>query len=191
MDELYELRGSATGSLEAVTKVGEPLSRPGVVIARSPTLSIENRGGTSFRQCTNPALLDKRLRLETDFWRFVDQKGRLEGRYKDEKGNLSPEHITIQQGYFAHDFLKDIVVFENRVFAMWNNGWLTIHPTLSMELKKGIINQDKQDARPQRFIVIPQDISSDMPGQPGVPVSRGLYLEGQGWQWAEAPLSIR
>jgi hypothetical protein len=183
MDELYELRGSAAGSLEAVTKVGEPLDKPGLVIARSSALSIESHGGTSFRQCTNPALLDKRLRLETDFWRFVDQKGRLDGWYKDENGNFSSERITLQQGYFPHDFLKDIVVFENRVFAMWNNGWLTIHPTLSMELEKGIINQDKQDARPQRFIVIPQDISSDMPGQSGVPVSRGLYVEGQGWQW--------
>jgi|GEM_PF-1807158 len=183
MDELYELRGSATGALEAVTKVGEPLDKPGLVIARSAAFSIESRGGTNFRQCTNPALLDKRLRLETDFWRFVDQKGQLDGRYKDENGNFSPERITLQQGRLPHDLLKDIVAFENRVFAIWQNGWLTIHPTLSMELKKGIINQNKQDARPQRFIVIPQDISSDMPGQSAVPVSRGVYVEGQGWRW--------
>jgi len=179
--ELLDLRRGSSGPLQAVTRVGIPAGARGLVIARSRDFSIEcsKDGGDilDFRACPNPGLLDDRLRLETGFWRFEDRGGSLYGRYKDEAGKLSSARIASYLGLFPHDHLSDIVVFEDRVFTLWFDGWVTEHPGLSMALTRGVINTNLQGSDPRRFILIPGDVPPGLPGLPPVTLPRGVYLQ--------------
>lgn len=179
--ELLDLRRRSSGPLQAVTKVGIPANTPGLVIARSRGLSIQcaKDGGGDFMTCPNPGLLDTRLRVETGFWRFEDRQGSLYGRYKDETGKLSSARIASYLGLFPHDHLSDIVVFDDRVFTLWQDGWVTIHPGLSMELTRGVVNTNLRNRDPRRFILIPEDVPPGLPGLPPVTLPRGVYIQGR------------
>ncbi len=179
--ELLDLRRRSSGPLQAVTRVGIPANAGGLVIARSRGLSIEctKDGRGSFRDCPNPGLLDTQLRLETGFWRFEDRRGTLYGRYKDETGKLSSARIASYLGLFPHDHLSDIVVFDGRVFTLWQDGWVTVHPGLSMALTRGVINYNLRNSDLRRFILIPEDVPPGLPGQPPVTLPRGVYIQGR------------
>lgn len=178
--ELSDLRTGEAGPLQAVTRVGIPAPDMSKLIVRSRGRSIEcDRGGGDFRPCPNPALLDERVRLENNFWRWVERGGTLDGRYKDETGKLSSGRISSRLGLFPHDRLQDIAVFDDRVFTLWEDDWVTVHPQLSTALIRGTVNYDMQKAGPRRFILIPGDIPPGLPGLPDVMLPRGIYLDSR------------
>lgn len=173
----HQLRGPSGEPLSAVEKVGIPMDQPAIVMAYSTGECIEKPVGVkTFRNCTRASSrrLNQRLRYQTDFWRFIDKNGKLEGRYKDQKGQYSSEIISIQQGHFPHDFIKDIAVHDGQVFTLWNNGWISRYNSLSIELdqmrRKKIVNYNMQSLQPQGFIIGDQ----------------GLCIRGKGkraWQY--------
>jgi hypothetical protein len=170
----HQLRGPPGEPLAAVEKVGIPVDQKGMVIAYSAGECIEKPAeAKTFRNCTSTSSrrLNQRLRYQTDFWRFIDNNGKLEGRYKDQNGQYSPEIISIQQGHFPHDFIKDIAVHDGQVFTLWNNGWISRYNSLSIELnQKDIVNYNMQSLQPQGFIIGDQ----------------GLCIRGEGkraWQY--------
>jgi WD40 repeat protein len=160
MAEWNHLRGSPGELSAAVEKVGIPVDQPGLVMAYSAGECIEKPAGAkTFRNCTSASSrrLNQRLRYETDFWRFIDNNGKLEGRYKDHNGQYSPEIISIQQGHFPHDLIKDIAIHNGQVFTLWNNGWVSRYNSLSIELDRmdrdKIVNYNMQSLQPQGFII--------------------------------------
>lgn len=169
-----QLRGPSGEPAAAVEKVGIPKDQPEIVIAYSAGECIEKPAGAkTFRNCTSSSSrrLKQRLRYQTDFWRFIDNNGKLEGQYKDQKGQFSSEIIFIRQGHFPHDFIKDIAIHDGQVFTLWNNGWISRYNSLSIELDhKKIVNYNMQSLQPQGFIIGDQ----------------GLCLRGKGkraWQY--------
>jgi ligand-binding sensor domain-containing protein len=170
----HQLRGPSGEPSAAVEKVGIPVNQPDIVIAYSAGECIEKPAGAkTFRNCTSASSrrLNQRLRYQTDFWRFIDNNGKLEGRYADQNGQYSPGIISIQQGHFPHDFIKDIAVHDNKVFTLWNNGWISRYNSLSIELDQDkIVNYNMQSLQPEGFIIGDQ----------------GLCIRGQGkraWQY--------
>jgi len=189
MDAFYRMRGRSGEPLAAVEKVGIPADAggPDVVMAYSSGQCIEKPSGGTFRLCSKPGRLTRRLRLQTPFWRFVENNGKLDGRYADESGQFSSQTITIRDGRFPHDRIKDIAVFEDEVFALWHNGWITRQPALSMALDKEMKNYNAQSLNPQRFIDVPREITFIK-----ATAGRGLYVEGQkgkGRLWQYSPSS--
>lgn len=177
-----QLRGPPGEPLAPVEKVGIPADQPGIVMAYSVGECIEKPAGANrFRNCTGAGSrrLKQRLRHQTDFWRFIDNNGKLEGRYADQKGQFSSEIISIQQGHFPHDFIKDIAVHDGQVFTLWHNGWISRYNSLSIELDhKKIVNYNMQSLQPQGFIIGDQ----------------GLCIRGQGkraWQYLASSKSWR
>ncbi|MCP4154331.1 MAG: hypothetical protein GY757_41790 [bacterium] len=149
-------RGSGhTGRLERVTKVGKPLNQPGLVVARFPSASLQSSGNGVFVHCGTPSLLDKRLRLDTPFWRFTHRGGILDGRYKDKNGKISSQIVTLREGRLPHDHIKDIAIYDNRVFTMWANGWLTEHTNYSLDLTNNPVHHNHQNISPRRFVLLP------------------------------------
>ncbi|MGD2087603.1 MAG: hypothetical protein PVH61_15560 [Candidatus Aminicenantes bacterium] len=157
MVDWNQLHGPAGERLAAVEKVGIPKDQPNIVMAYSAGECIEKPAGAStFRNCTSASSrrLNQRLRYQTDFWRFIDNNGKLEGRYADQKGHYTSEKISIQQGHFPHDFIKDIAVYDGQVFTLWHNGWISRYNSLSIELDhKKIVNYNMQSLQPQGFII--------------------------------------
>lgn len=171
-----DLRGRGQGPLAAVQKVGEPVSRPGTVVAYSSGRCIEKTGGAAaFKECSSPVRLTRRLRVDTPFWRFVESGGSLEGQYKFENNQLSNESPDIRGGRFLHDNLTDFAVHGGQVFTIWKNGWISRHASGGgMEVGAGVVNFNTSAIAPRRFVPVPHDINLG-----GVAVSGGLYLEGR------------
>jgi hypothetical protein len=161
----HQLAGPSGEPLAAVEKVGIPVDQPDIVMAYSAGECIEKPAGAkTFRSCTQAGSrrLNQRLRYQTDFWRFIDNNGKLEGRYQDQKGQYSPGIISIQQGHFPHDFIKDIAIHDGQVFTLWNNGWVSRYNSLSIDLdqmhRKNIVNYNMQSQQPQGFIIGDRDL---------------------------------
>lgn len=181
---VIDMRKKRQGALTAVQKVGEPVNRPGRVIAYSSGSCIEKSGTADvFQECSAPQRLTRRLRVDTPFWQFVENSGRLEGRYKLENSRLSNESPDIRGGRFLHDNVKDFAVYEGQVFTLWTNGWISRHAKGGdMEIGPGVVNFDISSIAPRQFIPVPHDITLG-----GIAVSGGLYLEGRNrsiWQYS-------
>ena len=177
--EFYRLRGGGGEPLAPVERVGidADAGTAGVITAYSSGQCIEKPPGGQFRRCPASGRLTRRLRHETPFWRFVEHNGRLEGRYKDENGKSSSQIITIRDGRFPHDRIKDIAVYDGYVFALWHNGWISRQPAGSMVLNKDTVNYDTQSLNPQRFIEVPHEITFIK-----ATAGSGLYVEGRNGQ---------
>jgi hypothetical protein len=189
----YEFRGKSRGSpglLEPVKNVGTPLNNPRVVIAYSSSQCIEKPEGGSFRVCRGGSSLDERLRFQTASWRFVERDGRVEGRYKDEKGRFSSEKIAILDGRFPHDRIGDMAVYDNHVFTLWYSGsgtstsWISRCPTRSVAFdQKEVVNYNTGFMDALNFIEVLHDIELK-----GAVIAHGLYVEGRGAQiWQYSP----
>lgn len=184
----YQLRGGSSrssGPLRPVIKVGTPVNKPGVVMAYSSAQCIEKPEGGSFRVCSSPSRLDQRLRLQTGFWQFRERGGRVEGRYKDEKGRFLSEEIAIIDGRFPHDYIQDIAVYDGYVFTLWYNNfnsWISRHPTDTVGLNQKVVNYNTRFITVQRFINVPHEIEVK-----GAVISSGFYVEGKGkriWRYS-------
>jgi WD40 repeat protein len=184
----YQLQGGASGAsgpLRPVIKVGTPVNKPGVIMAYSSAQCIEKPEGGSFRVCSSPSQLDRRLRLKTDFWQFTERGGRVEGRYKDEKGRFLSEEIAIIDGRFPHDYIQDIAVYDGYVFTLWYNNfnsWISRHPTDTVGLNREVVNYNTRFITVQRFINVPHEIEVK-----GAVISSGFYVEGKGrriWRYS-------
>lgn len=186
--DLYQLSRQSTGYLVEVNKVGVPVGNPQLVLAQSSGGCFEVNPGANPGNCPGGVDLTKRLRLQTNFWRFFEQGNRLEGQYKDERGRFVTGDITVRKGRLPHDYIKDIAAFDNKAFTLWSSGWITTHPNLSLGLNNRVRNYNKRSLNPQRFVIVPRDADMER-----VTVPRGLYFEGlnrrvwkyDGAQWKE------
>ncbi len=184
MAQCYDLRGPGGGLPEGVLKVGRPLAHPAVIMARSRYNCIKTAGDDVFERCLNPGVLGLRLRLQTKTWQFIDRSGYLDGRYQTQNGRYNSPPITLQGGRFPHDRILDLAVFDGKIFTLWRNGWLSIHPDLSMTFNDNVIHQDWRRFNPRRFIVLPQEIYMGAPGniinssknQKEI-IPKGIYME--------------
>jgi hypothetical protein len=190
INAFYQLRGGSSGPLRPVIKVGTPVNKPGVVMAYSSAQCIEKPEGGSFRVCGSPSRLDRRLRLQTDFWQFTERGGRVEGRYKDEKGRFISEEIAIIDGRFPHDYIQDIAVYDGQVFTLWYNNfnsWISRHPIDSVGLNREVVNYNTRFITVRRFINVPHEIEVK-----GAVISSGFYVEGKGkriWRYSSTNAS--
>jgi len=173
--EIYDFRSSVSGPLIPVDKVGTPADVPGIVLACSSGKYIEKELNGTFRESSrSSSVLDKRLRVQTSFWKLFQNYGILEGYYKDQGGRFVLQAIDASQGHLPHDRFIDMSIFDGQLFTLSETGWVSIHSNLSSSLTIPYIYYDLRWFEPRRFILVPQDIIST---QSVVP--RGLYLQSK------------
>jgi hypothetical protein len=69
-----------------------------------------------------------------------------------------------------HDRLRDFVVYEDKLYTLWLNGWVTAHEGLDASLDRDETHYDLAADRGEAFILMEEHA-----GASGVP--RGLYLQ--------------
>lgn len=178
IDRLYDLSGTP-GDLAPVTRVGRPLAAPDRVMARA-TICVELNGLQS-SPCADPAQLDTRLRLQSNFWRWTtDAADTLNGVYLD-RGGATTLPVQIGAGRFPHDRLRDVAACAGQASTLWEDGWVTFHPTATLNLQLGAVvqqglhNDNLADAGPARFVCLERELRL-----PGSSTPAGLYLETGG-----------
>ncbi|MCP4216954.1 MAG: hypothetical protein GY765_20055, partial [bacterium] len=167
---LYTYSGRRKTGLSEVLKTGFPEKDPGLLMVRFASGCIENRG-TSFKPCSKPGLLDRRLRVDNDFWRWTEGSGgSLTGKYKDHTGKLISKKITLRQGRFPHDRITDIAIWKDRAFTICLDGWISVYPDETLKIGPKVKNFFFKDSNLRNFIPVEKDIFMD-----GVKIPRGLY----------------
>jgi len=185
MTNCYQLRSSNRGALTPVTTVGTPPHRPDTLFAAAPGISIQSidpanggRSAETFQVSTTPEPLTRRRRYGTTdgFWQFINHNGKLDARYRDQKGNFNTSALTLVNGRFPHDWLLDVIVYQGNVFTLWRNGWVSRHldGTMHLKLEGQIENYNFSASIPKRFIELRQDLQLGT-----VTAGRGLYLESE------------
>ena len=178
-----------TTPMVPVETVGIPADRRNVIVVTAAGTSWEKASGGTFQQSVTPSSLTRRWRFgnSNSFWQFFNTSGKLEAHYKDETGKFTTAPITISNGRFPHDNLRDIVIYGGQVFTLWVNGWISRFADGSTVLKDSgqVFNTNTAAYEPQRFIPVPHDILF------ATAVARaGLYLQGRGnrlWRYTGAP----
>ncbi len=119
-----------------------------------------------------------RVRVDTPFWRFTRQGGRLTGYYKNREGKTSGPAIVLRGGRFPHDRPLDIAGFGNRLYTLWGDGRVTGFKGASLGLDNITGMYHIPSANLKDFVTVTSDIHPSGPGRPAIP--RGLYLREMG-----------
>lgn len=164
LEELEDYYGWDSGESPGVgptpvEMVGTPLERSGVIMAISTAGCIETTNGKTFQHCRASGRFGQRLRLQTDFWRFIQQNGRLDGQYKKHSGHFDSTPIAIRDGRFPHDRMSDLVIANGKVFTIRQDGWISVYPGFSLELTGAVENYDTRDIEPRHFILLKKPIT--------------------------------
>jgi hypothetical protein len=191
---LYALGDPSGGAsaLAAVTRIGQPLADPALVMARSDMACVERRpptgpGGGGFGPCRDPGLLDTRLRVQNAFWQWsVDASGQVAGAYRDQVGQPAPVALQFTDGRLPHDTLADALVCAGTSYSLWRAGWLTPHAGaggngLSLAPPAGSIPPG--EATPRQLLCLAQPVAQAGPAAATLPA--GLYALADGGRWLQ------
>lgn len=168
---------SLAGDAPAFLTWGQPIERLSIPVDDPDVLRIytgetcfEQQPGSGYEPCQTHAPRPDRLRLANALWRWrVGPDGGLVGDYRTQDGQYIPDSVTIADGHFTHDRLRDVAVCDGQAFSIWESGWLTVHATDDMNLFEGFANLDVSDWEPQRFLCLADDT---------LLISAGLYVQG-------------
>jgi ligand-binding sensor domain-containing protein len=176
MQNVTPLDQDSQKSLKEVRKVGIPFSRQDIIVARFPRNSITTSDAKNFTNTGGQSILNNRLRVKSKFWYFHDDMGTVKGRYNDQNNRYSSGNVRIENGRFPHDRLKDIAIYERKVFTLWRSGNITLHPDLSLHINDDvtIYNLDDPDELPVRLIYVPQKVRLRKEE-----IQPGVYYEGR------------
>lgn len=174
--------------LEPVSSVGRPVGNPGEIVAVSASSCIKSNkaaGGLSFVPCSTSDRLDRRLRAESNVWRFVTRNGKLIGQYKDIGGKFNSAPVTVSNGRFSHDRLKDLVIHDGKVMTISFSDWIAVSNELSMDLEKIVETHDARSMAPTRFIRLAEDVAFSL-----FSAKAGVYIAGRSnrvWYYDKIP----
>lgn len=187
---LYALSDPATPALAAVTRIGQPVADPTLMMARSATACIERRVGTSgaagagFTPCRDAALLENRLRVQNAFWQWtIDGADRVAGWYRDQAGQLAPAPIQITNGRLPHDTLADATVCDGKVYSLWQAGWLTPHAGAGLGLAPPVGSYPPGELTPRQLLCLARPLNQATSG--AAPIPAGLYAQADGGRWLQ------
>jgi hypothetical protein len=171
-DTFLDLRINPTDPPARVEKIGVPLDNPNSLLIHSIGLGLQGDSDGSFKITGDTKRLENRLRVKTDFWRWVDTPQGLVGRYNDTAGTYRGPIARMREGRMPHDKLVDIVSWNDRSFSLWKNGHVSAHASNSLDFRQGMVNEPLSQYKPKRFLVLEQALRLSHRL-----LSAGVYLE--------------
>lgn len=192
----YDLRTDTSDPPAAVTRIGSTIQDPKNLYVQSTGATVHLNPGAGPR-AGEPVDLKRRLRVDNTFWRWVQEEdNQVVGHYNDGTRRFDGKPITFRDGRFPHDSLRDLIVWENRAFSLWDNGWVSVYPNSSLALQDSVRNLPMGNIKGRRFFTIPSVGAPE-----AVHLKSGLYLEDNQqkywrydqlqWQRVDQPLAIR
>lgn len=171
MAGLLDMRPGGQTELALVERIGTPLADPARLMARGPATCFE-LSGKGFQACSDPELLDTRLRIHTDLWRWHIGSDGVTGLYLDTAGLPSRKRVSAADGRLPHDRLIDVAYCGTQLASLWDDGWITIYADDTLRLLPGLRNYPPAESVPQRLICLGQDLEL-----PGGTLAGGLFYE--------------
>ncbi len=109
-------------------------------------------------------------RADHPLWRWSRMgDGRLEARYRFANGGFSAP-ISFRDRQAPHDQLEDIACFNNRVYVLWRNGWVSQHLN-QLAIDLAVVTYDTRSFQPSDLVVFPKARTVA-----GVTLAAGVYL---------------
>jgi hypothetical protein len=182
---LYRFAAEST-NYEAVTRVGIPETDPTHILAQSDSVCAERFAGARFSACSDPSQLDRRVRVDTPLWRWIEvQDSGVIGRYYTAAGILDTLNIDGAGGRFPHDRITDAIVCGGQAYSTWEDRWISVYASLDMTL--GGARNFALETAPTRFLCFEQAVN-----YADASIASGTYyqdqsgdiflLSGQGWR---------
>ncbi|CAM2006400.1 hypothetical protein [Acanthopleuribacter pedis] len=182
---------AAEGTEQGVTRLGVDVARPNAMRVQFGTRAFQFTGDAAPRPIDPGDFVS--IRADHPFWRWTRADGgRPQGRYRTGGGWSEPLRFT--GGKAPHDQLQDMAFFDNRIFVLWRNGWVSQHLN-QLAIDQATVAADLSAFAGDRLIVVPESRRFG-----SIDLAAGVYLRnkegrllrfnGRHWQAVDVPAII-
>lgn len=159
----------------AVTQDEHRVTRLGIDVAMPESCRVDfGTRAFAFSQAQQPHPVTAggyaAVRADHPLWRWTrTADGRLEARYRLANGRYSAP-VSLRDRQAPHDQLEDIACYNNRVYVLWRNGWVSQHLN-QLAIDMAVVTYDTGSFQATDLVVLPKPRVLA-----GVTLPAGVYL---------------